>query len=281
MKRIGILKFAISAVTAIISMVECEAQSTDYMQMADSADYYIAHELWPQAEMTIKKALRLEPANFNNSLLLSNLGVVLTNLERYEEALESYNLALSIAPKSTVAYNNRSRTNLLLGRDDDALSDLTLSLEIDPLQEWPLQMRGLLLFYQGKIDDSKEDFSSLLHIAPTNHMAYYGLGLVAERDGNKEEAQAYYSKSLEIDEDEEVRAASIFLKLDMGRYSEAAEEIRESLARNPENPMFYLLRGCLHKLNFRNEEAEADKKNAIAKGLDSDTVERYFKAIGR
>ncbi len=40
--------------------------------------------------------------------------------------------------------------------------------------------------------------------------------------------------------------------------------------------MFYLFRGYLHKLNYRNEEAAADKKIALDKGLDPQIVEQYL-----
>ena len=56
------------------------ASSPRYLALVDSADNYIKRERWTDAEQTLLSALRLEPGNFTNSLLLSNLGVVRTNL---------------------------------------------------------------------------------------------------------------------------------------------------------------------------------------------------------
>ena len=47
-----------------------------YYELVDSADYYINKEEYAKAEETILRALRLEPSNYNNSLLLSNLGTI-------------------------------------------------------------------------------------------------------------------------------------------------------------------------------------------------------------
>ena len=73
-----------------------------YVERADSADHYIKAERWADAERNLKTALRLEPANPGNALLLSNLGYVQTMLGKFDDALESYDVSLSIAPKSAV-----------------------------------------------------------------------------------------------------------------------------------------------------------------------------------
>lgn len=65
----------------------------------------------------------------------------------------------------------------------------------------------------------------------------------------------------------------------MGRYSEAAEDISESVKRYPQIPDFYMARGYLHRLNFRNEEALIDKKIALDKGADPQLVEQFIPKI--
>jgi len=59
---------------------EAHASSPQYLALSDSADNLIKKERWKDAEAVILSALRLEPGNFANSLLLSNLGVVRTNM---------------------------------------------------------------------------------------------------------------------------------------------------------------------------------------------------------
>ena len=52
---------------------EAEASSPKYEALADSADNYIRREKWEEAERVIISALKVEPGNFANSLLFSNL----------------------------------------------------------------------------------------------------------------------------------------------------------------------------------------------------------------
>lgn len=252
------------------------ASSPEYVALADSADNYIRRERWEDAERVIVAALRLEPANFSNSLLLSNLGVVQTGMKKYDDALESFRLGLSIAPNSSTLYNNRARTYIYLKRNDEALEDLEKSLSIDSIQEWPTQMKGLLLLDKNRLDEAQNVFNFLSHHFPYNDVGMAALGRISEKKGNKDEALKYYDEALRLSDDPETRSWRILLKIDMERFSEASADIRESLAKYPEYPYFYLWRGYLHRLNYRNEEAFADKEIALSKGADSQIVNNFI-----
>lgn len=244
-------------------------ESSRYLELADSADFFIARENWDKAEAKIIEALRLEPANFSNSLLLSNLGLIQSQKGEYTKALQSLSLGLNIAPSSTVLLNNRAHTYLLMDSVTLAEKDLDKSLEIDSLQEWTLQTRAYIYLQNDRKDIAKELFNKIKNNFKDNSSAYSGLAAIAETEGDFSKAIENYKKALELrPEDEEAREAYIFVLIKTNEYSQARTEIRKALDLNPENPMFYLLRGYLHRLNFRLDEAQADKKIAISKGID-------------
>ena len=56
----------------LCSSIGASASSPRYIALADSADMLIKSEKWDEAEKTILTALRLEPGNFTNAMLLSN-----------------------------------------------------------------------------------------------------------------------------------------------------------------------------------------------------------------
>lgn len=248
-----------------------------YLELADSADFFIARQNWDKAEEAIIKALREEPANFSNSLLLANLGLVQTQKGEYNKALESLSMGLNIAPSSTVLLNNRAHTYLLLDNIDNAIKDLDKSLEIDSLQEWSLQTRAYLYLQNENLVKARHMFERLREIFPPNPSVYSGLATIDENEGNIDNAIKNYKKAIELNpEDNETREAYIFLLINSDKYSEARIVLRESIELNPENPMYYLLRGYLHKLNFRLDEAAADKKIAIAKGIPPDYAAKFI-----
>lgn len=244
--------------------------SPAYLELADSADYFIARENWDKAEDKILKALRLEPANFTNSLLLSNLGMVQANKGEFSKALQSLTLGLHLAPSSTVILNNRAHTYLLTDSIEQAKKDLDRSLEIDSLQEWTLQTRAFLYLNQKDIESAEVLFRKLKENFTEKPALYTGLATIAQIQDKTEEAKTFYRQALKLDESyDEAREAFILLLINTGDYPAARIEIREALKQSPENPMFYLLRGYLHRLNYRMEEAQADKKLAISKGMDA------------
>lgn len=253
--------------------------SLRYMELADSADYFISIEKWDIAEMKILEALRLEPANFTNSLLLSNLGTIRTAKGEYEKALESFELALSIAPSSAVIYNNRARTFLLLDKKTNAKNDIEKSLLIDRNQEWPLQTLGIILVGENQPDSARIVFEELSYRFPDNYISHSGLGAIAEFSGDNEEALKEYDKALNINPDDiDTLASKILLLINLERYQEARQIITKAILAFPEEAILYLLRGYLHRLNFRQEEAQADRKIAIEKGLEVEYVEKFIPA---
>ncbi|MCH5241378.1 MAG: tetratricopeptide repeat protein [Muribaculaceae bacterium] len=243
--------------------------TSKYLELADSADYFIALENWNRAEEVIIKALRLEPANFTNSLLLANLGLVQTQKGEYSKALESLSSGLSLAPSSTVLLNNRAHTYLLIDSLKSAKNDLDKSLAIDSIQEWTLQTRAFLYLNEKEFSNAVTLFEKIRREFPNNSSVYSGLAAIAESNGEIEKAEENYKEALAINpEDEEAREAYIFLLIDSDHFTEARSAIKDALIQNPENPMYYLLRGYLHKLNYRYDEAQADKKIAISKGIE-------------
>ena len=256
--------------------IALKGENSRYIELVDSIDLYLQREKWDKAESLIITALKEEPANFQNHILFSNLGVVRTQLGKIEEALEAFNLGLSLAPRSTVIMNNRAKTFLTIGEYEKALEDIDKSLDIDGTQEWPHLMRGTILIYKNELEDAINDFSYVLQNNNQSSLALSGLGKAYDQKGIYDEALKYYNESLEIYDDPAVRSLLILLLIKIGKHYEASLKIQESLALYPENPDFYIWRGYLHKLNYRKEEAEADKKIAISKGADLELINIYL-----
>lgn len=263
------MKIPFIIIFIVLGSVTINASQNRYLELADSADYYIKEELWNKAEEKIMAALRLEPANFNNSLLLSNLGIIQVQKGEYDKAIESYTLGLSIAPSSTILHNNRARAYILTENLPKAISDLDISLQLDSLQEWPLQTRALLYFQDNNINPATRLLETLKNHFPDNPIAYSGLATIYTRSGDVEKAIEFYKIALDKDpDDEETLCSYIFLLIETEKYQDARYQLRKAIEDNPENPMFYLLRGYIHRLNYLRHEAQADKKTAIEKGID-------------
>ena len=79
--------------------------------------------------MAYDKALAVKPDIVE---ALSNRGIVLADLNRFEEAVESYDRALAIKPDYAEALNNRAAALMELGRLDEALANYSRAVAIKP-----------------------------------------------------------------------------------------------------------------------------------------------------
>lgn len=257
------------------------ASSDRYLALSDSADYYIGQENWQRAESFIIEALRLEPANFSNSLLFSNLGVIRTNQGKFPEALDAFNLGLNIAPSSTILLNNRARTYIFTGEKEKALDDIIKSLSIDSLQPRQLMIKGNLLIEMGKYDEAKIDFENLIQNFRGEVGGYAGLGRLAEKKGDFDSAIDFYEKELTINENQDILSAVILLLIDSENYRKAMQEINKGLEKFPENPDFHIWKGHLLQKSFLRDEALEERNKALSKGADPELIDYYIPVNGR
>ena len=81
-------------------LIIATSYADNYQQMIDSSYVAIEADSLVKAEVYLKKAMRIEPANPNNYILLSNLGTIQRTLGKHDDAILSYSSALMLAPKS-------------------------------------------------------------------------------------------------------------------------------------------------------------------------------------
>ena len=253
-----------------------QAFSYSYTERADSAERYIKAERWEDAERNLKGALRLEPGNPGNALLLSNLGYVQTQLDRLDDAIESYTVSLAIAPRSAVVLSNRAMAYAAANRPAEALADLDAALSIDSTRTMPLKMRGLLRLDRGDCAGARHDFNLLVKFAPSEAAAYEGIARCDIAEDNTDSAISMIRKAIELEAVPERYFLLASLQLDSERLSDAADTLREGIKAFPRTGDLYLLRARLHKLNYRPEDAESDKKTAIKNGADPQLVQLIF-----
>ncbi len=102
----------------------------------DLADAYCSRGIvltelnrFEEALMSYNRAVALKP---DFAIAYSNRGNILSNLKRFEEALENYNCAISLAPDFVNAYCNRGAALKEIKRFDEALADCDYAISIEP-----------------------------------------------------------------------------------------------------------------------------------------------------
>lgn len=252
-----------------------------YLQLTDSAQYFIGKEQWSEAARCTREALRLDPGNVGNIMLFNNLGLAAGMDGKIGEALQCFDIALARAPKSIPVLTSKAKIQLKEGDNEGAMETLDNILSLDSVAEWPLQTRGLLRMRKGEYKEAFEDFSTLTKNYPNNTWGPGGLAKCMEMQGYLTEAAGYYTDAIKRtstdDEDRVEFQLGLIENLGhTGKLTEALATAKEAISEHPHDGRLYLLRGWIKKLLLIYREAEADKKLAIDYGVDYQTVERFF-----
>ncbi len=239
-----------------------------YVQLADSADYYIRHERWNDAERVTVKALKTEPANKSNYLLWSNLGIIRTQTDNLDGALDALDIGLASAPNSTMLLTNRAKTYLLKGDSRSALADFDSALALDSTLQWPRKMRGLIRESTGDRPGAKTDFDIYIDKFGEDADIFEAQADMAAAEGDGETSVAKYKKAYKLNSDGTMLGKALLTAYLYGKLEDMAEELQDGLRQNPRDGMLYLMRAMLKKARYQNSEMEEDLKTARQLGVD-------------
>ena len=172
------------------------AFSQTYEELSERAATATEQDSLTQAEGYIRQALKLEPANPHNALLFSNLGIIQQRRQQYEQALESYTLALNIAPRAVPVLLNRAALYLELGKEDLARIDYSLVLDMDKDNQEALLMGAYAYMQQRNYKSARADYEHLLKIVPQSYNGQLGLAMLEQKEKKYEAALSILNSML-------------------------------------------------------------------------------------
>ena len=244
--------------------------STVYFAMVDSAQQCINTEQWRQAEHFLLEAIKSEPFNPNNSLLLSNIATIQRRQGRLKEAIHNYSLAIDLTPNAVTLLHNRAAVYILIDSIALAQADYERIMMIDESDVESRYTHGMLALNTGDPKSAQKDFDDILRINPNSGMAKQGQGYLHKHAGEYEKAAQCFSEVIKVRPTATLLANRADCYLATKRLNDASLDIANALELDPDDPYIYILRAKLNKLRFNREDMERDIKLAIAHGLDKD-----------
>ncbi len=160
-----------------------------------------------QADQLHKTGNILEAEQYYRSILetspkympaLVNLGVILNDQGRSEEAINCYAKALNHDPQNAVIHNNIGNSLKILGRSKEAAIALERAVAINPQYEKALSNLGDALFDVHRFDESRLALEKALVLNSTNALTWNRLGRVHSRQCRVKEAIKCFRKSFEL-----------------------------------------------------------------------------------
>jgi tetratricopeptide (TPR) repeat protein len=109
------------------------------------------------------QALERDP---ENALAWANRGTVLLNLERYEEAVQSYERSLALRADSPYVYCSLATVSNRTGQPEKALSFADNALQYDPNFAPAMANKAKALKALGRHDEARELFERAFELHP-------------------------------------------------------------------------------------------------------------------
>lgn len=262
---------------SLVGFFSMDVCGQSYAASVDSVDRFVQERNWSGAERMLLNALKKEPANPNNYLLLSNLGTVHRNMGRLKEALADYTNALSITPNAVTILHNRASLYLEMDSVEKALVDYERIMRLDETDVDSRYYHGMIALQYGKMDEAKQDFDDVLKLDPHSLDAQRGLALWNKLQNRKEEAIKLYSQIIEKENRLSNYLGRAECYLDLNKTVEAEADLQEAQKLDPSEPMIYVYRARLAELQFRYDDAADYAKKAQELGAEPELVEKFFK----
>ncbi len=128
----------------------------------------------------------------------NNLGDVLADQGRFEEAIQEYRQVIEIMPDYAAAHYNLGVALISKGNIDEAIQQFNQALRIQPNFTAGRNKLGVALASKGDIDGAMECFRQAIQSNPDEPDAYCNLALTLSRLNRTAEAVAQYKRALEV-----------------------------------------------------------------------------------
>jgi tetratricopeptide (TPR) repeat protein len=188
--------------------------------------------MYCDAESLYRGTIEHNPGCF---LAHTNLGVILLDEGRTQDAISHFERALQANPNSFEADNGLGNALYELGRTQDAIAHFERALRLSP-QYYPAHNNlGDALMNAGKTQEAIEHFEWALRINSNYAPAHYNLGGVLFASGKPKEAIDHFERALQIDPryPEAHNNLGVALML-LGRPEEAIGQFQQALQVRPD-----------------------------------------------
>lgn len=234
------------------------------------------------AEESLKRALNQEPANPRNILLLANLGTIQKRQGKLDDALQSYELALTRNPNNAMLLSNRANLYTEKGEYEKAIVDYTAILAFKEEDQDALYERGLLRLAMKDYLSAEADFEKIIEVNPNSLNGRKGYANLCKMKKEFDEAEKIYYFLIEkVTDDPGLYLGRAELYLLMKKNARAASDINKAIfleeKTGKKDPYAYILRARLKMIQYEKESAIKDIELAMELGYDQKKGEELLK----
>jgi len=227
---------------------------------------------YEEAINSLNVAIRLDPT-FASAYLLR--GVLNQVLKEAEAALDDFNEAVRLDPKNAEALNQRGIALIRLDRAGEAIPDFTKALKIDPNLKDAYLNRGRAYFERKRWKEAISDFSIVIDFDPENSEAFYYRGRAKLKNDDFKGMFVDLGEADRLDPDNpralQTRAmhTAFYAGYGISSYSDAVADLETLINRNPKNEKALAGLALVYGVTCRFDKAIPLMQRAIELGKAS------------
>lgn len=249
-----------------------------YEEWTERSFSYLEEKQYAKAEEALVSALRLQPGNPNNGLLLSNLGTVQREQKKYTQALISYTSGLMMMPKSVTLLMNRASLFCEIDSLYDALADYSAAVLLDDKNADVYYLRGLLKLQLADTMGARKDFEQIIELDFNSAKGRIGLAALGKYIGNYSDSEQLLTMVIASNK----KNAGLYFDrsevyLLQNKLTKAMADIDKSIELDPDNPYAYLLRAKIKLRLYESKSANDDFERARSLGLTKQQIDEAMK----
>ena len=226
-----------------------------------------------RAQKLITEAIRIDPdvADYHN-----NLGLVLQQLGKFEEAARSFRQAIHVDPAFTMAWFGLGNVSVGLGDAATAVTSYQKALEGNPRFFAAMNNLGNVYRTTKNFNEAENIFNHVLEQKPDFAEAWYNLGMLYKSIGNGEGALAAFDRVLALKPRSRTAwcmrgvCRKLFLRDALG----ALDDFDQASSIDTRFVPSYLYKADIYRDLGRFEESENELRKAL--DIDGSAVGAYL-----
>ena len=248
---LGIFVLGIGSFGAIFMLNRLNSKNA--IELYNQGNTLIQLQRYEEALATYEKAIDIKP---DYPQAVYGKGKALFQLKKYQESLIAYDQAIQIQPNYLEAWTNRGFVLVRLKRYSEAIAtvDKALQLKNDDPKVW--QLKGDILTKKNQYNDAVKAYEQAINLQTDNHELWYKKGLAFQNLKQYEEAITAYKKTVELKSDHELAWYNLGNCLvNLNRYEFALQAYDQTVQYNPNNSAAWLSRSNILMTLRRYPEA--------------------------
>jgi len=238
---------------------------------------YMAAGRNDQGIRALEKAVELNPYYWVNQNALGN---AYRQIGSYDKALRNFQQVTQLEPQNEIGFANLGVVYMSMGRYQDSIAPLEKAAQLDP-QPAVISNLGTSYFYLHRYPEAVKQFEKAVEVNPNDETmmgnladGYRAVGQMDKAKATYDKAIALAFKALRVNPRSAETMGSLALyftkKGDMGQ---AMEFMRRARALDQSSVDLILISAEVHALSNRPEDAIADLKTGLKRGLTTTSIE--------